>query len=48
MCLLYEENADRDSSVLSLYGDVDNSNVGEFEAALTGALEFDELIEVAA
>ena len=48
MCLLYEENADRDSYVLSLYGDVDNSNVGEFEAALTGALEFDEPIEVAA
>jgi hypothetical protein len=48
MCLPYEENADRDSHVLSLYGDVDNSNVGEFEAALTGALEFDELIEVAA
>jgi hypothetical protein len=36
MCLLYEENADRDWYVLSLYGDVDNSNVGEFEAALTG------------
>ena len=48
VCLLYEENADRDSYLLSLYGDVDNSNVGEFEAALTGALEFDELIEAAA
>ena len=48
MCLPYEENADRDSYVLSLYGDVDNSNVGEFEAALTGALELDELIEVPA
>ena len=48
MCLLYEENADRGSYVLSLYRDVDNSNVGEFEAAFTGALEFDELIEVAA
>ena len=36
MCLLYEENAARGSYVLSLYGDVDNSNVGEFEAALTG------------
>ena len=36
MCLLYEENADRDSYVLSLYGDVDNSNVGEFEVTLSG------------
>lgn len=36
MCLLYQENADRDAYVLSLYGDVDSSNVGEFEAALTG------------
>ena len=48
MCLLYEENADRGSYLLSLYGDVGNSNVGDFEAALTGALEFDELIEVTA
>jgi hypothetical protein len=36
MCLLYEDNADRDSYVVSLYGDVDNLNVGEFEATLTG------------
>jgi anti-sigma B factor antagonist len=39
MCLLYEENADRDSYVLSLFGDVDISNVGEFEAALSGAIK---------
>jgi anti-sigma B factor antagonist len=39
VCLLYEENADRDSYVLSLFGDVDISNVGEFEAALSGAIK---------
>ena len=39
MCLLYEENLDRDSYVLSLYGDVDISNVGELEAALSGAIK---------
>ena len=36
MCLLYQENADRDAYVLSVYRDVDSSNVGGFEAALTG------------
>jgi anti-anti-sigma factor len=39
VCLLYEENADRDSYVFSLHGDVDISNVGEFEAALSGAIK---------
>lgn len=39
MCLLYEENAGRDSYVLGLYGDVDISNVGEFEAALSAAIK---------
>ena len=62
MCLLYDENAERDfyvgdfaleapevlatrlltttyaDGVLSLHGEVDNSNVGEFDDALSAAL----------
>jgi stage II sporulation protein AA (anti-sigma F factor antagonist) len=48
VCLLHDVNADRDScggvsvresrGVLSLHGDIDHSNVDEFEAALSAAI----------